>query len=121
MNILLINFADACNVYDVSVNPNINHRWYRITSDNPISRGEVEKIQRILGTYRDLQIVEESRELRERKFQNYVAYLPENRWGEVAEYQNFLQWKERLEKTQKSLAEIQTEYGITDICVESSR
>ena len=118
MSTVYVNFEEAFSCYGINVAQVVSNKGYTITSDSPISKSEVNKIQQILGAHRMLEMTENERNIREKKFENYVAWRPQSEWGDIAEYSiHYFPWKTRLKDAQNSLATIQQQYKITNISV----
>jgi hypothetical protein len=109
---LRLNAQEVYNKYGID-----SKTGYEITSDVKILADEVDKIQRILGAFRELEICEESREVRQRKFKGYVEWQDPEKWEGLGEYSLYKSWQQRLAKATANLNTVKQEFQVKEIKV----
>jgi len=74
-----------------------------------------DKIKAVLLAVVDLEIAEENIVVRKEKFNNYVAWQPEENWANEVEYHRYIKVKSSLEAAQVHLKEAYEAYGVISV------
>lgn len=95
-------------------------RGFTIVSREQISREDVEKVQRIAGTWVELTFAREALTLpvqknRIEKFKDYVLWKPLDQWQDEAEYDLFLSAIQRLVRAEEAYTKMRRDYQVLSI------